>query len=97
MNGTSVSIVLFSLYLGSGQVDNDDRSGKAVYGPIVGGPFTLLDTEKRMVTERTFLGNWVLLYFGYTSSPDLGPDQVKTMAKAIDILGVALLSHLNVL
>ncbi|KAL2343043.1 hypothetical protein Fmac_004328 [Flemingia macrophylla] len=57
-----------------------------VNGPIIGGPFTLINTEKQTVTERNFLGNWVLLYFGYTSSPDLGPEQVQIMAKAIDIL-----------
>lgn len=34
-----------------------------------------------------FLGNWVLLYFGYTSSPDVGPEEVDKMAKAINILG----------
>ncbi|KAH9670014.1 protein SCO1 [Citrus sinensis] len=57
-----------------------------VTGPIIGGPFTLIDTENRLVTENNFLGNWVLLYFGYTSSPDVGPEQVQMMAKAIDIL-----------
>ncbi|TKY60297.1 SCO1-like 2 [Spatholobus suberectus] len=57
-----------------------------VNGPIIGGPFTLINTEKQTTTERDFLGNWVLLYFGYTSSPDLGPEQVQIMAKAIDIL-----------
>ncbi|KAI4385372.1 hypothetical protein MLD38_003408 [Melastoma candidum] len=31
--------------------------------------------------------NWVLLYFGYTSSPDVGPEQLRTMAKAPDIIG----------
>lgn len=55
-------------------------------GPIIGGPFTLINTEKQTITERDFLGNWVLLYFGYTSSPDIGPEQVQMMAKAIDIL-----------
>ncbi|KAK7358965.1 hypothetical protein VNO77_00908 [Canavalia gladiata] len=62
------------------------RSGNVVSGPIIGGPFTLINTEKQTITERNFLGNWVLLYFGYTSSPDLGPEQVQIMAKAIDIL-----------
>ncbi|RDY07617.1 Protein SCO1-like 2, mitochondrial [Mucuna pruriens] len=57
-----------------------------VNGPIIGGPFTLINTEKQTITERNFLGNWVLLYFGYTSSPDLGPEHVQIMAKAIDIL-----------
>ncbi|KAM1052775.1 hypothetical protein ACFX13_000363 [Malus domestica] len=57
-----------------------------VRGPIIGGPFTLVDTENHTVTERNLLGNWVLLYFGYTSSPDVGPEQVQMMAKTINIL-----------
>ncbi|KAK9949639.1 hypothetical protein M0R45_005156 [Rubus argutus] len=55
-------------------------------GPIIGGPFTLEDTENRTVTERNLRGNWAVLYFGYTSSPDVGPEQVQIMAKAINIL-----------
>lgn len=56
-------------------------------GPIIGGPFSLVDTEGRRVTEQNFLGNWVLLYFGHTSSPDVGPEEVQKMSKTIDILG----------
>ncbi|CAK7334615.1 unnamed protein product [Dovyalis caffra] len=57
-----------------------------VKGPTIGGPFTLINTENKLVTEKDFLGNWVLLYFGYTSSPDVGPEQLKVMAKAINTL-----------
>ncbi|XP_038689926.1 protein SCO1 homolog 2, mitochondrial isoform X2 [Tripterygium wilfordii] len=67
---------------GQGNSDNDTTAK----GPIIGGPFTLVDTENKTVTEKNLLGNWVLLYFGYTSSPDVGPDQVQMMAKAIKIL-----------
>ncbi|KAJ4953945.1 hypothetical protein NE237_030777 [Protea cynaroides] len=55
-------------------------------GPTIGGPFTLIDIEGRLFTECNLRGKWVLLYFGYTSSPDIGPEEVKKMAKAIDIL-----------
>ncbi|CAN1177433.1 Protein SCO1 homolog 2, mitochondrial [Linum perenne] len=55
-------------------------------GPVIGGPFCLNDTEKRVVTQNDFLGKWILLYFGYTASPDVGPDQLQTMSKAIDKL-----------
>ncbi|XP_031387378.1 protein SCO1 homolog 2, mitochondrial [Punica granatum] len=58
----------------------------AQLGPMIGGPFTLIDTEEQIVTGKNFLGNWVLLHFGYTSSPDVGPEQLKIMAKAIDVL-----------
>ncbi|KAL9340431.1 hypothetical protein Peur_066650 [Populus x canadensis] len=57
-----------------------------VKGPTIGGPFTLINTEDKVVTGKDFLGNWVLLYFGYTSSPDVGPEQLKVMAKAINTL-----------
>ncbi|KAJ8769538.1 hypothetical protein K2173_005141 [Erythroxylum novogranatense] len=57
-----------------------------VKGPTIGGPFTLIDTENRVVTERDFLGKWVLLYFGYTFCPDIGPEQVNIMTKAVDRL-----------
>lgn len=60
----------------------------SIEGPIIGGPFSLFDAEGRVVTEKSLLGNWVLLYFGYTSSPDIGPAEVQKMAKAIDTLGL---------
>jgi len=90
-----ISIVLISLFLGSGHQGGGLRN--VANGPIIGGPFTLINTEKQAITEHNFLGNWVLLYFGYTSSPDCGPEQVQIMAKAIDILGLALKSQFPVL
>ncbi|XWS44912.1 hypothetical protein CRYUN_Cryun15aG0090700 [Craigia yunnanensis] len=69
------------------RIGQDNNCGcDAVAGPIIGGPFTLVNTENQIVNEQDFLGNWVILYFGYTSSPDVGPDQVQMMAKAIDTL-----------
>lgn len=62
------------------------QEGNTTKGPKIGGPFSLIDTESQVVTERNLLGNWVLLYFGYTSSPDLGPAEVQKMAKAVDLL-----------
>ncbi|CAM8996144.1 unnamed protein product [Rhodiola kirilowii] len=55
-------------------------------GPVIGGPFSLVNTEDQVFTEQNLLDNWVLLYFGYTSSPDIGPEQLQMMAKTIDIL-----------
>ncbi|KAI3451142.1 hypothetical protein Pfo_007807 [Paulownia fortunei] len=67
-----------------GKGEKFERS--AIQGPIIGGPFSLVDTEGQLVTEKNLLGNWVLLYFGYTSSPDVGPAEVRKMANAINIL-----------
>lgn len=78
-----------SLKLVIGKGEKFERS--ANQGPIIGGPFSLMDTEGRVVTEKNLLGNWVLLYFGYTSSPDVGPAEVRKMANTINILGFTLL------
>ncbi|KAG8383507.1 hypothetical protein BUALT_Bualt04G0020600 [Buddleja alternifolia] len=67
-----------------GKGEKFERS--AIQGPIIGGPFSLIDTEGRFVTEKNLLGNWVLLYFGYTSSPDVGPAEVRKMATTVNIL-----------
>ncbi|KAG7539900.1 Thioredoxin-like superfamily [Arabidopsis thaliana x Arabidopsis arenosa] len=61
-------------------------SNTTVKGPIIGGPFTLMSTENKIVTENDFCGKWVLLYFGYSFSPDVGPEQLKMMSKAVDKL-----------
>uniref|UniRef100_A0A7N0T6S5 Uncharacterized protein n=1 Tax=Kalanchoe fedtschenkoi TaxID=63787 RepID=A0A7N0T6S5_KALFE len=64
----------------------DHNQTNAFKGPVIGGPFSLVNSEGQAFTEKDLLGNWVLLYFGYTSSPDVGPEQLQTMAKTIDIL-----------
>uniref|UniRef100_A0A0D9XD32 Thioredoxin domain-containing protein n=1 Tax=Leersia perrieri TaxID=77586 RepID=A0A0D9XD32_9ORYZ len=54
--------------------------------PAIGGPFKLYDTENNEVTESKLRGNWTLIYFGYTSCPDVGPAEVQKMADAVKLL-----------
>jgi protein SCO1/2 len=46
----------------------------------VGGPFHLVDQDGRAVTDRTYRGRPLLMYFGYTSCPDVCPVDVARMA-----------------
>ncbi|XP_010431964.1 PREDICTED: protein SCO1 homolog 2, mitochondrial-like isoform X1 [Camelina sativa] len=75
-----------------GQTSTSSNSGcgcgsnTTVKGPIIGGPFTLMSTENKIVTEKDVCGKWILLYFGYSFSPDVGPEQLKMMSKAVDKL-----------
>lgn len=53
----------------------------------IGGPFTLTDHTGRPVTDRDFLGRFVLLYFGYTFCPDICPTELGDIAATLDELG----------
>lgn len=79
-----LSSFLLNFFTGSYQGSGSERNIK---GPAIGGPFRLIDRDCHLVTDRDLRGNWTLIYFGYTSSPDVGPEEVTKMAKAIDILG----------
>ena len=62
--------------------------GVAVPGGVsVGGPFALTDDQGRAVTEASYRGRWMLVYFGYSFCPDVCPTELQTMAAALDRLG----------
>ncbi len=55
----------------------------------IGGPFTLIDHNGETVTDETFRGRILLVYFGYTYCPDICPTSLGAVADALDILGPA--------
>ena len=55
-------------------------------GPI-GGPFTLIDSRGRARSDAEFRGKIVVVYFGYTSCPDVCPTDLTAISQAIDTLG----------
>ena len=54
---------------------------------LVGGPFSLVDQDGRRVTEKDFLGKYMLVFFGYTYCPDVCPTELQVMTAALDQLG----------
>jgi protein SCO1/2 len=55
--------------------------------PQIGGHFALSNTDGRRVSDETFRGKWLLVYFGYTSCPDVCPTTLSSMALALEKLG----------
>ena len=53
----------------------------------IGGPFTLTAADGRTVTDQTYRGKWLLIYFGYTSCPDACPTAINNIGLALDRLG----------
>lgn len=52
-------------------------------------PFSLVDQTGRTVTDRDFLGSFLLIFFGYTSCPDICPTDLTVMSEAVNLLGEA--------
>jgi protein SCO1 len=53
----------------------------------IGGPFTLDAADGRTVTDQTYRGKWLLIYFGYTFCPDACPTALNNMSGALEKLG----------
>ncbi len=88
-----IVIVLLGLALGGGVAWMMARqlppggiiasSGKA----LIGGPFKLTDASGKRVTEKDFAGKKMLVFFGFTSCPDVCPGGLQVISGALDKLG----------
>ena len=53
----------------------------------VGGPFSLTDHNGKAVTEKDYAGKYKLMYFGFTSCPDICPTELQKFNMALEELG----------
>ena len=58
-------------------------SGKA----LVGGPFALVDGGGKRVTEQDYRGRYMLVFFGFTSCPDVCPAGLQLISAALEKIG----------
>ncbi len=54
---------------------------------LIGGPFELVAHDGTSVTNETFAGEFMLIYFGFTYCPDVCPTELQVMSSALDLLG----------
>jgi protein SCO1 len=55
--------------------------------PLIGAHYSLETLEGRDVTEKSFAGQWQLIYFGYTFCPDVCPTELTRISNAMRKLG----------
>jgi len=53
----------------------------------IGGAFSLMDTAGKKVTEKTYVGKLQLIFFGFTSCPDVCSTVMQNVAAAMAELG----------
>lgn len=54
--------------------------------PAIGGPWSLVDLDGNLVTNKSFEGKWTLLYFGFARCPDICPSEMVKVGKVLDML-----------
>src|SRR3954462_13598828 len=52
-----------------------------------GGPFSLRSHDGRDVTQMSFQGRFLLVYFGYANCPDVCPTDLLEMQQPLELLG----------
>jgi protein SCO1/2 len=78
----TLSNIVFALALIMSQL-----SWAATSPVTIGGPFTLIASNGTTVTDQTFRGKWLLVYFGYTFCPNTCPMTLNEIATALEKLG----------
>ncbi len=77
--------------LGALILDTDGQKSRVVTSgqALIGGPFELVGKEGKTVTDQTFRGRHMLVFFGFTRCPDICPAKLQVMAAALEELGTA--------
>ena len=87
-------VALVFAYPAAAQEPDPDRAAKMMDDLMwgrghVGGPFTLIDQTGKPRSDTDFRGTLLLVFFGYTTCPDICPTELMQIGLAVDKLGAA--------
>ncbi|VWU49444.1 Cg3 protein [Hepatocystis sp. ex Piliocolobus tephrosceles] len=61
-------------------------SSENIGKPLIGGPFTLIDQDGKVITNENFKKKFCLIYFGFTYCPDICPQELEKQTIVIEKL-----------
>lgn len=80
---------------GRGQIIHEGASARPATGyeppppETLGGSFELIDHKGQTVTDATWRGKWMLMFFGFAGCREACPTGLESMAQALEDLGPA--------
>jgi cytochrome oxidase Cu insertion factor (SCO1/SenC/PrrC family) len=77
-----IAVILAALALVL-RTDTPQGSGTA----LIGGPFTMVNQKGETVTDKTYAGQYTLIFFGYTFCPDECPTELQVISAALNEMG----------
>ena len=80
-------LLLFCSGVGAGGVPPALAATPGSAQPLISGHFALTTLDGREVTEATYRGKWLVMYFGYTHCPDVCPTVLLNVGQALKTLG----------
>lgn len=66
---------------------NPERADAGLGRAAIGGPFSLVNQDGAAVTEASYRGKLLLVFFGYTYCPDVCPTELQALTLVMDDLG----------
>jgi protein SCO1 len=80
-------LVLLNALFASTLIMSEPATRAATSPVTIGGPFTLSTPDGTTVTDQTYRGKWLLVYFGFTYCPNSCPTTLFEVAAALKRLG----------
>ncbi len=84
-----LSLIIFAILTltlgGCGSNSSQPAGDPPLAGAKIGGPFTLTDKARKTVHWTDFIGQYRIVYFGYTFCPDACPTDVGVMMRGYNL------------
>ncbi|GLH08413.1 SCO1-like protein, mitochondrial [Gryllus bimaculatus] len=80
-------LLMYMQYLKAAKEQKILRERQRALGKAsIGGHFELTDHNKKKRKSDEFLGQWILIYFGFTHCPDVCPDELEKIVAVVNKL-----------
>lgn len=86
-----IAVIIWMQFLNKENTPSATENSRA----LIGGEFSLINHKGAPMTDKDFLGKYMVVYFGYTFCPDVCPMDLQIMADAMRFLPPEKLEQVN--